>query len=87
MNISQLSDKLILPVLAGKTPEQQRRILLALRKESGLRGQVWIDQQLAKLEKEAMPEQKCPSCGAPVQRVEDDGLVYFVCSQGCGILV
>lgn len=50
MTLSQLSDKLILPVLAGKTPQQQRDILLALRKESGLRAQIWIDQQLAKLE-------------------------------------
>lgn len=46
MSISQLSDKLIGPVLAGKTPNEQREILLALRKESGLRAQIWIDRQL-----------------------------------------
>lgn len=51
MSLTQLSDKLILPLLANKTPDQQREILLALRQESGLRAQVWIDQQLAKLEK------------------------------------
>lgn len=54
MTIEQLSDQLFLPVLAGKTPNEQRAILLALRKESGLRAQVWIDQQLAKLAEEAV---------------------------------
>lgn len=49
MTLEKLSTELILPVLAGKTTEEQRAILLALRRESGLRGQIWIDQQLAKL--------------------------------------